>query len=249
MGEGVAIEAGERIYAIGDVHGRLDLLSDLLAMIRRDQHGRPEAKVRIIILCDVVDRGPSSAEIVRRLMSYTRASDRFVVLKGNHEQMMVEAVRGAMETMQTWLGLGGAATLRSWDVPQDTLAAKQIPVILKAARRQVSDAELRWLDERPLTYASGDYLFVHAGIRPGVPLEEQHPGNLLWIREPFLSWDGLHPAFIVHGHSARSDRPEFRASRVGIDTGAYHTGRLTALGLEGRERWLLATNGPRGAPR
>jgi serine/threonine protein phosphatase 1 len=246
MGEAAAIEPGERIYAIGDVHGRLDLLADLLGMIRRDQAGRPEARVRVILLGDVVDRGPDSAEIVRRLMSYTRASNRFVVLKGNHEQMMVESVQGAMATMQAWLGLGGVATLKSWGVAADVLAEKQIPPIAKAARKVVSDAELRWLDERPLTYASGDYLFVHAGIRPGVPLADQHPGNLLWIREPFLSWDGPHPAFIVHGHSARSERPEFRGSRVGLDTGAFRTGKLTALGLEGGRRWLLATNGPRG---
>lgn len=246
MGEAAAIEPGERIYAIGDVHGRLDLLADLLGMIRRDQAGRPEARVRVILLGDVVDRGPDSAEIVRRLMSYTRASDRFVVLKGNHEQMMVESVQGAMSTMQAWLGLGGVPTLKSWGVAGEILAEKQIPLIVRAARKAVTDAELRWLDARPLTYASGDYLFVHAGIRPGVPLDEQHPGNLLWIREPFLSWDGPHPAFIVHGHSARSDRPEFRRSRVGIDTGAYHSGKLTALGLEGGQRWLLVTNGPRG---
>jgi serine/threonine protein phosphatase 1 len=244
MPENAAVEVGERIYAIGDVHGRLDLFGDLIGRIRSDQAFRPPARVRVILLGDVIDRGPDSAELVRRLMAYTAASDRFVVLKGNHEEVMVEALEGGLDALQTWMGLGGAASLRSWGVPQELLAKPHPGRLMKAARRQVSDAELRWLEARPLTYSSGGYLFVHAGIRPGVPLAQQHSGNLLWIREPFLSWEGDMPAIVVHGHSARSNKPEIRAHRIGLDTGAYRTGRLTALGLEGERRWLLSTAGP-----
>jgi len=248
MRQDAAVEEGERVYAIGDVHGRLDLLGDLMGLIRQDQQRRGAAeRVRIILLGDVVDRGPHSAGLVQRLMSYTRASDRFVVLKGNHEQMMVSALNGDLETMQAWLGFGGAATLRSWGVEEEVMAGQQIPKIIQAARRRVSAAELRWLDERPLSFGSGDYFFVHAGIRPGIALADQHPGNLLWIREQFLNWDGPHPAVIVHGHSAEADRAQIRPNRVGIDTGAYRTGRLTALGLEGCQRWFLTTSGPRVA--
>jgi serine/threonine protein phosphatase 1 len=243
MFENAAVEPGERIYAIGDVHGRLDLFDELIDRIRNDQAFRPAAKIRLILLGDVIDRGFEAAELVRRLMAYSAASDRLVVLKGNHEQVMVQALRGDANAMRAWLSLGGGASLQSWGVPQELFANPHPHSLYKAARRQVSKAELKWLDSRPLTFASGDYLFVHAGIRPLVPLAEQHSASLLWIREPFLSWQGDLPAVVVHGHSARSNGPEVRPHRIGLDTGAFHTGCLTALGLEGNQRWFLSTAG------
>lgn len=236
------LKPGERIYAIGDIHGRLDLLEHLLAAIRKDAEGRPPANTKVILLGDLIDRGPDSAELVERAMQYSRATDRFVVLKGNHEVTMVEAVNGDFEAAKAWLQMGGGATLLSWGVAQEMIDTGELPWIMKAARERIPEAVLAWMDALPLHHRVGDLFFVHAGIRPGVPIAEQKDKDLLWITDEFLSCETPHPVFVIHGHSANENGPELQSNRIGVDTGAYRTSRLTAVGLEGAQAWTISTS-------
>ena len=233
--------AGERIYAIGDVHGRIDLFAQLLGMVRADGAARGAMPTRIILLGDVVDRGPSSCDLVAQLIALTTRSERILVLKGNHEDAMIGSLDGDLAILDIWLGIGGDATLASWGVDADLLAHRRLADILREGRRRIGEATLAWLRRLPLTARSGDYLFVHAGIRPGVPLKRQTPEDMMWIGADFIQSEARHPAVIVHGHTVAEDGPEFHPRRIGVDTGAYRTGRLTAVGLEGEERWSLST--------
>lgn len=233
----------ERVYAIGDVHGRLDLLEQLLGIIRQDNAARAKADVRLILLGDLIDRGPSSAELVGRCMAFAGNSDRFVVLKGNHEAMMVHAVAGNSAALQLWLREGGSATLSSWGVREELILKGPSPELHRAARRHIPAEVLRWMDELPLTCRIGSYLFVHAGLRPGIALVEQTAEDLLWIRKEFLDSESDHSFVVVHGHSITSEGVAIRPNRIGIDTGAYRTDVLTALALEADRCWTLATIG------
>jgi serine/threonine protein phosphatase 1 len=239
------IPAGTRVYAIGDVHGRLDLLEELVATIRADNSGRPAAEVWFILLGDIIDRGPDSAAIVSRCMAFTARTDRFVVLRGNHEAMMADAIGGNLLALSLWLRHGGGPALLSWGVPQAVVDAGASPELLRAARDHVPAEVVEWLAALPLTWGLGDYLFVHAGIRPGCALAEQKTEDLLWIRKEFLESDEDGGFVVVHGHSISDDGVVVRPNRIGIDTGAYRTNVLTALALEGVERWTLATGGQR----
>lgn len=239
---------GERIYAIGDIHGRLDLFERLVASIRADNESRGAAKVRLILLGDIVDRGPDSAPLTARCMDLTRKSDRFIVLKGNHEAMMVDAIRGNFVALDLWLNHGGDAALRSFGVDAPLVAAGSSPELLRAARECVPADVLAWASALPLTRRAGDYLFVHAGIRPGVALDSQQIEDLIWIRKDFLESDADHAFTVVHGHSVTDEGVVTRPNRIGIDTGAYRTGVLTALGLEADRRWTVATTAPADEP-
>lgn len=235
-----ATASGERVYAIGDVHGCFDLLEPLVARIRADDAARGPCRTTIILIGDIVDRGPRSADVVRLLMPLAQRTDRLIVLKGNHEDMMVHALRGDLDLLQTWVRIGGGATLRSWGVPADAL---DLPPrdLLKIARTKVRRSTLAWLDALPLSYRSGDFFFVHAGIRPGISLAKQDPEDLIWIRDEFLLNDDTHPAVIVHGHTIVLNGPVLKHNRIGLDTGAYKTGKLSAVGFEGEHKWTLTT--------
>jgi serine/threonine protein phosphatase 1 len=235
------LRPGERIYAVGDIHGRLDLFGDLAARIRADNDQRGAARTTVILLGDLIDRGPGSAELVQRAMRYTRASDRFVVLKGNHEQTMVDALKGDFQALAFWLQIGGASTLTSWGVPADLIRHGAPPQLMKEARRRIGPEAIAWLETLPAWREIDGYLFVHAGIRPGAPLARQRLEDLLWIGDDFLRQEIDLPLTVVHGHRAGGDAPDLQSDKIGIDTGAYRTGRLTALGLEGEARWTLTT--------
>ncbi len=230
-----------RVYAIGDPHGRDDLFARLISLIREDNAGRSSAPTEVIVLGDVVDRGPQSAQLVRRLMRYTQGSDRFTVLKGNHEDMLERVIQVGFKGMERWLDMGGAETLASWDVPSDLIAARDYADILRVARASIPQEVVHWLHALPSHLQLGDVVFVHAGIRPGVPLKRQDPGDLMWIGSEFREDARRHPFLVVHGHAIREDGPDIQLHRIGIDTGAYRTGRLTAMGLEGAESWFLST--------
>ena len=233
--------APDRIYAIGDVHGRFDLFRRLMNIIERDQAARDPAVTQMILLGDIVDRGPDSANMVRGCMKLTAVTDRFVVLKGNHEQMMVEALQGSLFVYRQWLKFGGKDTLLSWGVDSDVVEGPATKESLRIAAGVVGRETIQWLADLPLYRRHEGYLFVHAGIRPGVALAKQRADDMLWISEEFLDSDASHGMIVVHGHSISEAGAVVRANRIGIDTGAYRTEQLTAIGIEGGRTWLLQT--------
>jgi serine/threonine protein phosphatase 1 len=236
------IPAGERVYAIGDVHGRLDLLCDLLTLIEADDRAREPAQTTIIMLGDLIDRGPHSAETLEFLIKARPGFATFRFLMGNHEEAMLRSlVEDADPRESGWLSFGGLQTLSSYRVPAHVLDERG-PRLAAELRRIIPIEHLIFLTTFETRIRLGDYLFVHAGIRPGIPLEQQDDDDFRWIRTAFLNDRSDHGFVVVHGHTIASE-PEFRRNRIGIDTGAYYTGRLTALGLERDQRWTLDTRG------
>lgn len=234
------IPDGQRVYAIGDIHGRLDLFTALLARIEADNAQRPPARIEVVLLGDLIDRGPQSAQMVDMAMGLEADMATLHVLKGNHESAMIEALSGDPAAMSRWLVNGGDAALKSWGVAEDLLDAAEPTTLLEAMEAAVPEPVVAWLDGLPLSHQVGDYLFVHAGIRPGIPLDDQDPIDLMWIRAEFLNSRADHGMMVVHGHTIRPE-VDTRRNRIGIDTGAYRSGKLTALGLEGTDRWILST--------
>jgi serine/threonine protein phosphatase 1 len=234
-----AIPPGRRIYAIGDIHGRLDLLDRLLQMIDADDAERGDVSTELIFLGDLVDRGPESRGVVERLMSITgKRPVRF--LMGNHEEVLLRAAGGDVAALRFLVRIGGKETLLSYGIAEEeyrTLDYEQLSALLVERMPQDHVEFLRgfesWIE-------IGDYLFVHAGVRPGVALEQQKSSDLCWIREDFLNHRDSFGRMVVHGHSI-TEAVDLRSNRIGIDTGAFASDRLTAIGLEGRERWFLST--------
>jgi serine/threonine protein phosphatase 1 len=235
------LESGTRVYAIGDIHGRLDLLVALETMIVEDlDRQRPKRSV-VIYLGDYVDRGPDSRGVIDHLLDRPLAVDERVHLLGNHE----DAMRRFLDDLwigESWMGFGGRETLASYGVAPDARLSRDawLREAQAALNRGLPKRHLVFLDGLRLWHRQDGYLFVHAGIRPRVAFERQQRDDLIWIRNEFLDSDANHGCVVVHGHSIRRE-PEIRENRIGIDTGACFTGRLTALVLEGSERRFLAT--------
>jgi serine/threonine protein phosphatase 1 len=223
---------------VGDVHGRIDLLDELHELIRSDLDRARPAEARIVYLGDYIDRGPDSAAVIDRLANHPLADVSAVHLKGNHEAMMV-AFMSNPEIGPKWFAIGGAATVASYGLPWH--GAHELPRLARELAERLPRTHGAFLSTLAIRHRIGDYLFVHAGVRPGVPLDRQAESDLLWIREPFLRSNAHHGAVVVHGHTP-VEYPEERENRIGIDTGAVFTGVLTCLVLEGRERRFLATN-------
>ena len=232
---------GYRAYAIGDIHGRLDLLELLLADIERDGAAREPRKTVLVFLGDVIDRGPDSRAVLERLRTYRRPQLRTVFLAGNHEEVLLRLLGGEQGLLNSWLTFGGAETLKSYGVDPVAVQAMGEARALEAIRAAFPDYHLAFLRSFADTRRFGAYLFVHAGIRPGLDLPLQSQTDLRWIRSPFLEDESDHGFVVVHGHSISGEVVE-RPNRIGIDTGAYRTGVLTALGLEGSERWTIDTS-------
>jgi serine/threonine protein phosphatase 1 len=230
-----------RVYAIGDVHGRADLLDALLALIARDDAERGAVTPHIILLGDLVDRGPSSRQVVERVMAMAASGCDVRCLKGNHEEIFVLAARGDPRAVPVFRKMGGAETLASYGLDPVLFPVMADGEIATWMLNHVPRDHIDFLDALPDSIAMGDYLFVHAGIRPGIAVDAQSGADLRWIRREFLEHDGTHPHMIVHGHSISHD-VDARANRIGIDTGAYYSGRLTAIGLHGDARWFLQTS-------
>lgn len=236
---------GHRVYAIGDIHGRRDLLANLHDHILADGRDEKNIEKTIIYLGDYIDRGDDSAGVIGLLLDHPLAGFAHVHLKGNHEEMLLrflDDVSGG----EVWLWNGGDATMRSYglDVPAyDQLSTLSLDG-LAAWQRQLADrippAHLDFLRRLRLYHTAGAYLFVHAGMRPGVPLAAQNAHDLLWIREPFLSSTVEHGMIVVHGHTIFPE-VSITPNRIGIDTGAVATDRLSCLVLEGHDRRLLHT--------
>lgn len=237
-----------RVYAVGDVHGRLDLFQRLVGIIKRDGAGRLQTPTRIVLLGDLIDHGPDSAMVVRWCRFLTERTDRFVVLKGDHEAMMVDALAGDFGALELWLDHGGGEALASWGVPRATVDRGARDELLDAARRAVDADTLAWMAALPLMLRHEDHLFVHAGIRPGVELKDQTERDLTHIRGEFLNSKADHGVVVVHGHTVHESGPDIRRNRIGIDSGAFRTGRLTAIGVEDGQIWPLMTE-PTGTDR
>jgi serine/threonine protein phosphatase 1 len=232
--------SGYRAYAVGDVHGRLDLLEELLAKIHAELQHRPARKTLLVFVGDLIDRGPSSAQVLERLRTYRREGIEPVFLLGNHEEVLLRILRGDSALITKWRWFGGSECLESYGVDPHQFTNISDEQALQLVGRAIPKEHIRFLESFVDSCRFGDYLFVHAGIRPGVPLEEQRQSDLRWIREPFLLDDSDHGFVVVHGHTISSEVEE-RPNRIGIDTGAYRSGVLTALAIEGANRWLIAT--------
>lgn len=235
-----ALPAGRRIYAIGDIHGRLDLLDALLAQIDKDDAARGGAQTGLIFLGDLVDRGADSAGVVARVRTLCAERPDTRCLAGNHEEIFLGALDGNGDMIRLLLRAGGFETLVSYGLDPHAIDQASVAELAEMMDKAVPPADIAFLRGLDDVLIEGDYLFVHAGIRPGVALDQQSTNDLRWIRQPFLDFAGNHGKLVVHGHTITDDVDE-RANRIGIDTGAYRTGRLTALGLEGQHRWYLNT--------
>lgn len=237
---------GHRAYAVGDVHGRLDLLDEILEMIAADSEARKAARTTVVFLGDLIDRGPHSAGVVERLRTYKPDFAKPIFLMGNHEEVLLRIMAGETDILPDWLSFGGAECARSYGLDPVDLECREPPAALRLLRRAIPKDHLRFLSSFEDTATFGKYLFVHAGIRPGAPLAQQTAPDLRWIRDPFLADESDHGRIVVHGHTI-SEEVDERPNRIGLDTGAYWTGVLTAIGLEEDERWFLQTAGMRQA--
>jgi len=242
---------GLRLYAIGDVHGRTDLLSQMHQRITDDLKRRPVDDWRVIHLGDYIDRGLDSAGTLALLIAY-HDEHHAEFLAGNHDRFLLDfLIDPETADFDLWMDNGGAKTLDSFGVDGRSAAFSSDERACWRVYDQVTEAMPDglpgFLGNLSLMLRFGDYAFVHAGILPGVPLEEQSADDLTWIREPFLSSEMDHGAVVVHGHTP-VEAVEVRPNRIGIDTGAVFSGNLTCLVLDGAERALLQVDGPAPLP-
>ena len=231
-----------RSYAIGDIHGRLDLLVAAHARIQADRARTGDAEAPVIHLGDLVDRGPDSRGVVDLLLRGQMAGQPWIVLKGNHDRMFLMHLEGRRDPVLRpeleYLNprLGGMTTLASYGVPPEAPPA--------AAAAAIPPAHRAFLQDLPLYWQRGPVLFVHAGIRPGIALADQAESDLTWIRAPFLDHTDPHPWLVVHGHT-HLEAPRHHGNRVNIDSGAAYGGPLTAVVIEDRTVWVLEPEGRR----
>lgn len=237
-----AASVGEdrRIYAIGDIHGRADLFEELLGQLDRDDSGRGPMAAELILLGDLIDRGPASAQVIGRAMELAQSDAPIRFLMGNHEEVFVRAARGDVQATRFFCRIGGMETILSYGLAAEDYARMDFEQLARWLMNHIPRAHIDFLAGFEDMIEVGDYLFVHAGIRPDVPLADQKQSDLRWIRDDFLSFPGSMGKLVVHGHTITPEVDE-RVNRIGIDTGAYHSGRLTAIGLQGTERWYIST--------
>jgi serine/threonine protein phosphatase 1 len=234
-----SLPMGLRIYAVGDIHGRLDLLDELLSRIALDIAGRPTSRALYVFLGDYIDRGSSSREIIDRLIDLRKAKE-CVFLKGNHELIALKCLSDRA-LFDQWMRLGGMETLVSYGVqPQALASARQIAELQVAFHNALPQAHLQFFRDLQSSFACGDFFFAHAGVRPNVELSRQKESDLLWIRDEFLTSSEDLGKIIVHGHTPTLE-VEVAPNRINIDTGAFATGRLTCLVIEGASLSVIDT--------
>lgn len=235
-----AVPAGVRIYCIGDIHGRSDLLDEMHAAIAADVDRQPVDQARIVCLGDYVDRGPDSAGVLDRLSQPAPCGIARTLIKGNHEEIMERFLVEPSEAAG-WLRLGGIQTMRSYGLEAEALMAREgLAAAAAELRERMPASHRKLLASLQFSEIVGDYFFCHAGVRPGVALEAQQPRDLMWIREEFLSSNADFGKKIVHGHTPVAE-PELRANRINIDTYAFASNRLTCVVLEGSNLRFMAT--------
>lgn len=215
---------GRRVYAVGDIHGCLNKLIAMHALIAADLAARPTRSVVLVHLGDYINQGPDSAGVVALLSAGPPIPSIPVInLLGDHERMLLDALNGDRAAATDWLWAGGKDALATWrldpDLPRDEWEAA------------LPEAHVKWLRSLALSHREGDYLFVHAGIRPGIPFAEQSRDDLVTMRQPFLSSEQDFGLIVVHGHSSSPSVP-IVANRIGLDTGAGIGGKLTCAVLE-----------------
>ncbi|MCE6960904.1 metallophosphoesterase [Cereibacter sphaeroides] len=237
-----------RTYAIGDIHGHLSLLQDIHDRIARDRRAVGDAEAPVVHIGDLVDRGPDSRGVVEYLRLGIEGGENWVVLKGNHDRMFAGFLRDhahhdpGLRRDLSWLHprLGGGPTLESYGVHH--AADRPLGAVYEDAVALVPPEHIAFIEALPCHYRRDGAIFVHAGIRPGIALEEQQETDLCWIREPFLSDPRDHGALVVHGHTA-IDAVSHYGNRLNLDTGAAYGGPLSAVVIEGRSVWLLGSEG------
>jgi serine/threonine protein phosphatase 1 len=228
---------GVRVYAVGDLHGRADLLRDLVPQIELDLVINPVAKAIVIFLGDYIDRGPASRQVIELLVELEKSLD-VIFLKGNHESFALDFLDNP-DVLDRWRNYGGLETLLSYGLtPSIRPTQKENAELARAFAATLPESHHRFLTRLKTSFSCGDFFFVHAGVRPGVPLEEQREEDLLWIRNEFLVSEIDFGKIVVHGHEP-VDHPEIRFNRINIDTGAFATGRLTCLIIERELVWGL----------
>ncbi|MDA0261679.1 MAG: metallophosphoesterase [Proteobacteria bacterium] len=237
------IPDGQRLYAVGDIHGRDDLIATLHARIRDDAASAGDLENWIIYLGDYIDRGEGTYRVIRSIIKDPLPNFQKNYLKGNHEDLMLDFLSGGWD-INRWLSVGGSSTLSSYGVEEtlwmhefDVQRVEELRIELTQA---IPMAHLTFLRNLRLTHRSGDYFFVHAGVRPGTKLERQDGQDLMWIRDEFTRSRAHHGAVIVHGHSIVKD-VDFAGNRIAVDTGAWRTDRLSCLVLEGASQRVLHT--------
>lgn len=234
--------AGARAYGVGDIHGRIDLLDEILGQIDADIRAGAPRRTFVVFLGDLIDRGPDSAGVVERLRTWRPIGAQAIFLAGNHEEILLRVLDAEPELLARWLSFGGAECAASYGVDPGRLARLNEIEGAALLRRHVPQAHIEFLQSFGDTFRFGDYLFVHAGIRPGVSLEEQSQQDLRWIRDPFLNDTQSHGFTVIHGHTI-VDAVEEKANRIAIDTGAVRTGVLTTIVIDEDERRYLSTQG------
>ena len=222
---------GIRVYAFGDIHGRSDLLKKMFTVIDADMERNPASRSIEVFLGDYVDRGPDSAHTLDLLLDRSLYRET-VFLKGNHEAYFLEVLRNPSK-LDEWRQFGGLQTLMSYGIqPSINPGSSEQTDLIRSLIEVLPGDHLRFLENLKPSFVCGDFFFVHAGVRPGIPLKEQQESDLLWIRNEFLDSEEDFGKFIVHGHTPVRE-PDIRPNRINIDTGAYATGNLTLLTIEG----------------
>ena len=239
-----ALPEGLRVYAIGDVHGRLDCLDALLEIIA-GHSVYAAAETRLVFLGDLIDRGPESRGVVERAMQLAAGPQTCDFVMGNHEELLLQAAAGEPGALSLFRRAGGRETLLSYGADAGEFDACDAEALRAMIGRLVPAEHLAFLESFSNGVSLGDYRFVHAGVRPGIAFEDQKEADLRWIRHEFLNHEGHFDGMVVHGHTI-SEEPEFRHNRIGIDTGAFVTGRLTALVLEGAGQRTIEARCPAG---
>lgn len=231
---------GQRVYAIGDIHGRYDLLCRMIARIEADEVGRPAAETTVILLGDLVDRGPDSAGVIATAREWAKRRN-VRILAGNHEEMFLGSFERD-ETLRHFIRHGGRETLLSYPIEPDVYSRATLEELRAIMREAVPAEDIEFMKSMEDRIQIGDYVFVHAGVRPGVPLEEQKISDLRWIRGEFIEGPETRNFAVVHGHTIL-ETPHVSPLRISLDTGAYSSGLLSAIGLEGTARWLISVQG------
>lgn len=228
-----ATPANTRIYAIGDVHGHLSLLESMHKKITADLNSAPIANYKIVFIGDYIDRGPDSAGCVQFLIELMSQDDNVVCLKGNHEQRLEDFIANPIDKAHSFFTFGGTESVMSYGVDMQSFSQTDENVLAAHAQleQNLSAEHKQFYATRPRSVAFGDYLFAHAGVRPGISLKEQSDEDLINIRHEFLSHTGLYEKVVVHGHTPAHPMEIF-PNRVNVDTWAYDTGVLSCLVLE-----------------